>query len=106
MPNISDETLDAVEAAPSPLCARQGRRPMKGYDDWKLASPYDDECPHCNNHGVRDCMICGGDGEVADGIECPECNGTGTVDCECQEEPDSDYLYERERDRRMEKTDE
>jgi hypothetical protein len=73
---------------------------MRGYDEWKLSTPWDDACPHCQNHRKHDCMNCGGDGEVADGIECPECEGSGTVECECQEEPDTDYLYERERDRR------
>lgn len=75
---------------------------MRGYDAWKLASPADDLCPHCQGHKVLDCMNCGGDGEVADGIECPLCDGSGEIVCECQEEPDGDYLYERARDRRME----
>ena len=76
---------------------------IKGYDEWKLATPYDDECLECQNTGEHACMNCGGDGEISDGIECPECEGSGVVECECQgEEPDGDYLYELERDRRME----
>jgi RecJ-like exonuclease len=27
------------------------------------------------------CQNCGGDGEVADGVDCPACNGTGECDC-------------------------
>ncbi len=75
---------------------------MRGYDEWKLSTPYDDACPHCNDHKVHDCPNCGGDGEVADDIECPECEGTGEVECECQDEPDGDYLYELKRDREAE----
>lgn len=75
---------------------------IRGYDAWKMSGPYDDACHLCDGHKKHDCMNCGGDGEVVDGIECPVCEGTGTVECECQEEPDEDYLYERERDRRME----
>lgn len=61
---------------------------LPGYDAWKLMSPDEDHvrrggkiCPHC------DAWLpgpCGMDDEA-----------------ECQlEEPDPDYLYERERDRR------
>jgi RecJ-like exonuclease len=47
-------------------------------------------------------MNCGGDGEVADGVECPICEGTGEVECETCAEPDGDYAYEQYRDRQME----
>ncbi len=49
-------------------------------------------------------MNCGGDGEVADGVECPYCDGSGVIECETciSEEPDDDYQYERRRDERME----
>ena len=68
---------------------------MKGYDEWRLSTPWDDACPHCQGWKEHDCPECDGDDP-----ECPECGGNGTVECECQEEPDADYLYERERDRR------
>ncbi len=73
---------------------------LPGYDDWKLQSPDDerDDCPICNGTGRADCMNCGGDGEVDDGIECPACEGVGWVECEQCDGPDSDYLYERARD--------
>lgn len=62
---------------------------IPGYDSWKLASPYDDDCPDCCGTGLLDCESCCGDG-------CDEC-----VECSCQEiEEDDDYLYERWRDER------
>ncbi len=77
---------------------------IPGYDEWKLRGPDDDLCPDCDGKGFADCMNCGGDGEVADGVECPACDGSGVIECEtCRsEEPDDDYQYERRRDERME----
>ena len=75
---------------------------LKGYDAWRLQGPADDQCPDCYGHKALDCMNCGGDGEMADGIECPLCDGTGTVECEtcCGDEPDPDYVRE-DRDERI-----
>ena len=77
---------------------------IPGYDAWRLQGPDDDQCPECDGHKRHDCMNCGGDGEVADGVECPICEGTGEVECEtCSgDEPDGDYEYERRRDREYE----
>ena len=73
---------------------------IPGYDAWKLQGPEGPSCDMCNDTGWLDCMNCGGDGEVADGVDCPVCEGTGEVDCACTEEPDGDYLYEKSRDER------
>ena len=76
---------------------------IKGYDAWKLQGPPEPSCDLCNDTGWLDCMNCGGDGEVDDcGTDCPVCEGSGRVECENHDEPDCDYLYERERDRRAE----
>jgi len=67
---------------------------IPGYDAWRLQGPDDDQCPECGGHKKNDCWNCGGDGEVADGVECPFCEGTGEVECETCAEPDGDYAYE------------
>lgn len=71
---------------------------IPGYDEWKLQGPDEDICEKCSGLRQHDCMNCGGDGEVSDGVDCPVCDGSGTVDCECSDEPDGDYEYERRRD--------
>jgi len=79
---------------------------IPGYDAWKLAGPDDDDqCPECDDRGVIDCMVCGGDGEVDDcGTECPACEGSGRAECSaCSAEPDGDYEYERRRDAMLDK---
>lgn len=60
---------------------------MRGYDAWKLATPYDDECPECQNFGVVDY----GDGDEP----CRKCE-------EARDYADglADYLYEKRRDER------
>lgn len=75
---------------------------MSNYDDWIFHNPADDKCEECDGHKKHDCMNCGGDGEVSDGVDCPVCEGSGEVDCACTDEPDGDYLYEQARDRRIE----
>ena len=62
----------------------------------------DDDCPHCDGTGEKDCPECGG--KDLDCTTCHECNGMGVVPCEhdAADEPDGDFLYERMRDRRME----
>ena len=75
---------------------------MGNYDDWIFHNPADDKCELCDGHKKHDCMNCGGDGEIADGVDCPVCEGSGEVDCACADEPDGDYLYEKARDERME----
>lgn len=73
---------------------------IPGYDAWIFHHPADDRCPDCDGWRNHDCMNCGGEGELADGVECPECEGTGTVDCEtCTGDPgDDDYAFDRYRD--------
>lgn len=72
---------------------------IRGYDAWKLQGPDGPSCDMCNDTRWLDCMNCGGDGEIDDGIDCPVCEGTGRVECENHDEPDGDYLYEQKRDR-------
>ncbi len=61
---------------------------IKGYDEWKLQGPPEPSCEACGDTGQYDCMNCGGDGEVAEGIDCPACDGSGLVECDCREEPE------------------
>lgn len=73
---------------------------IPGYDDWVLRGPEEhisvimETCEACKGM----CQV-----EDADGFpqDCDECGGTGEVEVTL-DEPDGDYLYERERDRRME----
>lgn len=60
---------------------------MRGYDNWKLASPWDNvpECRCCDSEGKIDCPECDGSGYVWDDddkeVICPVCRGDGGVDC-------------------------
>ena len=70
------------------------------YDEWKLSGPEEHpdpemiECDQCDGTGthLRD--------EHGTGRPCHTCGGEGTIP-KPREEPDDDYLYERERDRRL-----
>ena len=70
------------------------------YDEWKLSGPEERpepemiECDQCDGTGthLRD--------EHDTGRLCHVCGGEGNVP-KPREEPDDDYLYERERDRRI-----
>ena len=69
------------------------------YDEWRLSGP--DEHPEPD---TRDCDQCDGTGlhmrdEHDTGSRCHVCAGEGVVPVE-REEPDGDYLYEMQRDRR------
>jgi len=72
---------------------------IPGYDAWRLQSPpeYDDpeteECPDCDGtgHYLED--------EHGPALVCETCGGSGEVPREVNE-PDGDYLYEQQRDRR------
>lgn len=69
------------------------------YDAWRLSGPDEDRDPD-----MTECEACNGTGKMHDDdgeFDCDECCGAGEV-AVTPEEPDSDYLYERARDRRME----
>lgn len=56
---------------------------IRGYDAWKLATPYDGECPECgSNRFNEECETCVAARDYAEGL--------------------ADYLYEKRRDEMME----
>lgn len=61
---------------------------IKGYDDWKLATPWDDKecCPFCGAYSTRSCEL----EEETEGC-CPW--------EEMRDEPDPDYLRDLRNDR-------
>ena len=74
---------------------------IPGYDAWRLRGPKEERSVI-----MEACEACKGTGMFVDlGMatqdKCDECGGTGEV-LVTLDEPDSDYLYERARDRRME----
>jgi len=74
---------------------------IPGYDAWRLSPPDDDqigtdEGDTCNRNGCDGMIGPDDEGDLMCGV------------CECRadympDEPDGDYLYERERDRKMER---
>ena len=82
-----------------------------GYDNWKLATPFDGSddgcCPECNGDDVSDCCGASRDDDIGICLSCKEhCDaaGCGDDDCSCHntaedwKEAKGEAKYEADRD--------